>query len=141
SVTIAGTGIAGAATVRVQPTDQTTAPTTMAEQPQAQPKPEAPAPPAPPDQPLTPDEQAAHVAMSERFASWAKLTLAQQKITPAIMRQATVLLEAAVRENPDEPRFLRLLVEARLQLGGKDDLAAARKALQRYRQVLADKRL
>ena len=42
----------------------------------------------------------------------------------------------AVRENPEEPRFLRLLVEARLQLGGKEDLDSARKALARYEKAL-----
>jgi tetratricopeptide (TPR) repeat protein len=49
-------------------------------------------------------------------------------------------LDAAVRENPKEPRFLRLLIEARLQLGTPADRVAAREALQQYLKLLSETR-
>jgi hypothetical protein len=57
---------------------------------------------------------------------------------PATLRQAAVLLEAACKLNPNEPRFPDLLTEAYLQLGGENGRAGAMSALERYLAVRSD---
>src|SRR4051812_21859132 len=97
------------------------------------------APPAAPAAPAAPapvkvsaDEFAANAAAADRLAQLAQGALAGKQIVPATLRQRAALLEAACRLNPTEPRFLRLLTEAYLQIGGEDGRSGATNALFRY---------
>lgn len=80
----------------------------------------------------TADELAGNAALAERLSQMAQTTLAIRSIKPATLRQSAALLEAAVALKPDEQRFLRLLVEAYLQLGGEEGRQGAVSALSRY---------
>src|SRR4051794_24062881 len=78
------------------------------------------------------DESAANAALAERLAQMAQTSLAGKTIVPATLRQSAAMLETAARLNPTEPRFLRLLTEAYLQLGGNEGRDGAASALVRY---------
>jgi tetratricopeptide (TPR) repeat protein len=84
----------------------------------------------------SPEEIAANAALAERLAQMAQTSLSSGKsIVPATLRQSAALLETASRLNPTEPRFLRLLTEAYLQLGGDDGRAGAISSLNRYVKI------
>jgi tetratricopeptide (TPR) repeat protein len=72
------------------------------------------------------------VALSERFAELARDVLATKSISKPQLELSATLLEAAVRENPTEPRFLRLLIEANLETGNSE---GALKAISDYRKI------
>jgi tetratricopeptide (TPR) repeat protein len=74
---------------------------------------------------------AANAALAERMAQLADVALAE-RIDEATLAQSAALLEAATRLNPSEPRFLRLLLDAQLQLGHLD---RAIETLNAYRRL------
>src|SRR2546429_9164486 len=61
-------------------------------------------------------------AIAEKFAQFAQATLANPShpITEVNFKEASALLEAAARLNPQEPRYFRLLAEADLQAHNPD---------------------
>jgi hypothetical protein len=74
-----------------------------------------------------------NAALAERFAQMAQNTLRMQVLVDSTWRMAADLLEAAARLQPDEPRFARMLVEARLRGG---DIPGAIDALATYRRLV-----
>ncbi len=72
------------------------------------------------------------LAVAERLAKLAQLSLAKPDVGDDNFRQAAALLQAACRLNPNEPRFSRLLVEAQLQL---NNTVGATEALELYLKV------
>ena len=71
-------------------------------------------------------------AIAERLGETAQSILRQKQVTEPMWRQAGALLHAAARMSPNDPRFPRLLVEARLKVG---DTTGAIEALTAYRKV------
>lgn len=71
-------------------------------------------------------------ALADRYAEMARDVLSGKTIGKTQMETSTALLEAAVRENPTEPRLLQLLKEAYLQTGNTD---AALKTIADYRKL------
>src|SRR5947207_6742043 len=51
-----------------------------------------------------------------RYAALAQDALRMKEITPAHFKESAALLMAAMKLDPDEPRYARLLYEAMLQL-------------------------
>ncbi|MGH7176727.1 MAG: tetratricopeptide repeat protein, partial [Tepidisphaeraceae bacterium] len=86
-------------------------------------------------------DTSAQAALAERIARVAKNALAQRKLLPVVMRQSAALLDAAVKEDPTNPRWLQLVVEARLQLGTPSDIDAAIDALRAYLALNRDDRV
>jgi hypothetical protein len=84
------------------------------------------------------DEAMGNRAIAERYALTAQTLLSTKAIVPATLRESAALLEAANKLAPDEPRFLRLLTEAYLQIGGDKGAAGAISALTRYRALEPD---
>lgn len=72
------------------------------------------------------------VAASERLAKLAQISLSRKDVGNDNFRQAVALLTAAVKLNPKEVRFLRLLLEAQLQL---KDTTAAIATLEQYLSI------
>jgi len=70
--------------------------------------------------------------LAERFCELAQNGLRTQQLLPPHYRRSAALLEAAIKLNPTEPRYARLLVEANLQL---KDAQGAIKALLLYRKL------
>lgn len=68
---------------------------------------------------------------AENFAQLGQQSVATRAITPETLRQSMALLKAAMKLNPDEPRFARLLAEAALQAGDVDVAYEAYKAIDR----------
>jgi hypothetical protein len=92
-------------------------------------------PTAAPAKPVSYEDAIGNAALAERIAQFAQLSLAGKTIVPATLRQSAALLEAANHLNPREPRFLRLLTEAYLQLGGDEGRDGAISSLTRYLQL------
>ena len=70
-----------------------------------------------------------HASMAEHVAQLAQMAVATRAITPETLRQSVALLKAAVKLNPNEVRFARLLAEAALQAGDADAAYEAYKAI------------
>src|SRR5450432_226150 len=87
---------------------------------------------------FTEDEALGNHAIAERFAQLAQSSVGGKQIVPATLRESAALLEAANKLAPDEPRFLRLLTEAYLQMGGDEGRDGAISALTRYRVLAPD---
>jgi hypothetical protein len=84
--------------------------------------------------PLNPAQgDPANAPLAERFAQMASLNLATHEVDEVSLRESSALLEAAARLNPAEPRFQRLLVEAKLRLRDPD---GAIQALRSYLNAL-----
>jgi tetratricopeptide (TPR) repeat protein len=96
---------------------------------------QAPAEPGQPA-PATPQAEAdkpyVEPALAERLYEMAQGLLRQENIPEPVWRQAAGLLAAASRLSPNDPRFPRLLVEARLKVNDTD---GAIDALNAYRKV------
>jgi tetratricopeptide (TPR) repeat protein len=96
---------------------------------------QAPAEPAP-AAPATPQAEAdkpyVEPALAERLYELAQGLLRQENIPEPVWRQAAALLSAASRLSPNDPRFPRLLVEARLKV---NDTEGAIDALNTYRRI------
>jgi tetratricopeptide (TPR) repeat protein len=71
-------------------------------------------------------------ALAERFAELARDVLSGKSIGRPQLEVSTALLQAAVRENPSEPRLQRLLIDAYLETGDSD---GALKAISDYRKL------
>jgi predicted Zn-dependent protease len=71
-------------------------------------------------------------ALAERLSEFAQFRLRQSQVTEPMWRQAAALLNAASRLSPNDARFPRLLVEARLKVGDTD---GALDALNAYRKA------
>jgi hypothetical protein len=84
---------------------------------------------------LSPDEKEANQALAERIAQAAQMLLNSSSMSDPVLRQAASMFEAANRLAPQEPRFLRLLTECYLQIGGDEGRAGALSSLTRYRQL------
>lgn len=69
--------------------------------------------------------------LSENLAQLAQVGVSTRAITSETLRQSIALLKAALRLNPDEPRFARLLAEAALQAGDTDAAIEAYKTIAR----------
>ena len=67
----------------------------------------------------TTEAAVADAAVAERLCQIAQSGLTTRQIVPATLHQATSMLEGASKLNPKEPRYLRLLTEAYLQLGSE----------------------
>ena len=85
----------------------------------------------------------ANAALAERLVQQAQGLLTQARagsgqIAAPVFRQAAALLDAAVRLNPSEPRFPRLLAEVYGNLG---DVDAELSAWGNYRRLLPDDRV
>ena len=96
---------------------------------QPAPQPERPAaidPFADPDAVIEP-------VLAERFYELAQDVLRRQAVTEPMWRQAASLLQGATRLSPRDPRFHRLLIEARMKLG---DVDGAIEALTNYRRLM-----
>ncbi|HVT79801.1 MAG TPA: hypothetical protein VHM90_04025 [Phycisphaerae bacterium] len=93
-----------------------------------------PAPAAKPAD-LSPDEKEANQALAERISQAAQMLLNSSSMSGPLLRQAAAMFEAANRLAPQEPRFLRLLTECYLQLGGDEGRAGALSSLTRYRKL------
>ena len=78
------------------------------------------------------DQSYLEPVLAERLAELAQARLRRQAVTAPMWRQAAALLEAAGRLSPRDPRFPRLLVEARLKM---QDVDGAIEALSAYRRV------
>jgi tetratricopeptide (TPR) repeat protein len=146
-VPLAGTdqpvGQKGDAAAQKQPVPQQPAPQPEAQQQPASQQPGSKQPPstkpAPATQPSAGIDAAAepHASfmepmLAERLAEVAQYRLRERVVTEPMWRQAAALLEAATRISPAEPRFHRLLIEARLKMGDND---GAIKALSNYRKA------
>ena len=94
----------------------------------------APAAPAAPADAGAAKEDAALVepVLAERLYEMAQAALRQENVTEPTWRQAAALLRAASRLSPKDPRFPRLLVEARIKVG---DTAGTIDALAAYRRI------
>jgi len=96
------------------------------------------APPAPAARQYSAEEEGeARVMLGEQFCDIAR-GLAQVADSAPATRQSAALLEAALRMNPYEPRYPRLLAEALNRLG---DIDGAIKAWAAYRKLLPDDRV
>ena len=108
----------------------------VAEPAPTEPVPTEPVPPetAPETQPGAAAEQDKYVEpmIAERLYELAQSRLREANVTEPMWRQAAALLQAASKVNPRDPRFPRLLVEARLKVGDTDGAIAA---LTAYRKV------
>jgi tetratricopeptide (TPR) repeat protein len=82
------------------------------------------------------DEEIGNFALAERVCQIAQISLLGGTIEPATLHQTAALLEIACRLNPNEPRFLRLLTEAYLQLGGREGREGATSSLTRYLKLV-----
>jgi tetratricopeptide (TPR) repeat protein len=71
------------------------------------------------------------IALADRAAEMAQLII-RDNLGDSAFRQAAALLEAATRLDPNDPRYWRLLTDAKLQLG---DRAGALAALAGYRAI------
>lgn len=80
----------------------------------------------------TPDEVAANRALSDRLTGHAQRVLSTGSISTTTLEYSAALLEAAATLDPAEPRTLRLLTEAYLQIGGDEGRDGAVKSLARY---------
>lgn len=78
------------------------------------------------------DDRAADQALAERVALSAQMLLQSNTINPTTLRQSALMLEVANKLAPDEPRFLRLLTENYLQIGGSEGRDGALSSLTRY---------
>jgi tetratricopeptide (TPR) repeat protein len=72
------------------------------------------------------------VALAERYAQLARDVLSVKSVGKPQLDISTALLEAAVREDPGEPRLQKLLIEAYLETGNSD---GALKAISDYRKL------
>ena len=70
--------------------------------------------------------------LAERLYELAQARLREAEVTEPMWRQAAALLGAAARINPKDPRFPRLLAEARMKLADTDGAIAA---LTDYRKI------
>ncbi|HMB96082.1 MAG TPA: hypothetical protein VKK61_08600, partial [Tepidisphaeraceae bacterium] len=84
------------------------------------------------------DETVGNAALAERLTQLAQTAVSAKAIVPATLRESAALLEAANKLAPGEPRFLRLLTEAYLQLGGDEGRTGAISSLTRYRALVPD---
>jgi hypothetical protein len=84
------------------------------------------------------DEAIANAALAETLAQRAQMAVSGKQIVPATLRESAALLEAASKLDPTEPRFLRLLTEAYLQIGGDEGRIGAISSLSRYRKLMPD---
>jgi tetratricopeptide (TPR) repeat protein len=84
------------------------------------------------------NDDASAPAMAQRFVEFSRSTLQAKHVDKANWRQALELLKAAVRLDPDEARYARLLVEAQLRNG---DASGAAEALKAYRVLRPDDRV
>lgn len=67
----------------------------------------------------------ANAALAERLSEFARQALRQDVVTRATWDQAVALHRATVRLDPREPRYWRLLAEAELAVGNRDEAIAA----------------
>ena len=94
--------------------------------------------PPPPERDIPPtaaeeaDAPYVEPVLAERLYEMAQGLLRQANVTEPAWRQAAALLRAASRVSPKDPRFPRLLIEARLKVGDTD---GAIEALTAYRRV------
>jgi hypothetical protein len=77
-------------------------------------------------------EQASEPELAIRYAALAQETLRQKVVVPAHFKQSAALLMAAMKLDPKEPRYPRMLYEAMAQMQDFDGALAAIKA---YREV------
>jgi tetratricopeptide (TPR) repeat protein len=123
-----------------QPEQQQQPPQDQAPAQEQPPAPEqAPAEPGQPPAPAAPatpqaeaDKPYVEPALAERLYEMAQGLLRQENIPEPVWRQAAGLLAAASRLSPGDPRFPRLLVEARLKVNDTD---GAIEALNAYRRI------
>ena len=87
---------------------------------------------APASQPAPLDEKYLNPVLAERLYEMAQSKLREAAVTEPMWRQAAALLQAASRVSPKDPRFPRLLAEARLKVG---DVDGAIEALAAYRRI------
>lgn len=78
------------------------------------------------------DDRLADQALAERVAMSAQMLLQSSTINPTTLRQSAAMIEVANKLAPDEPRFLRLLTENYLQLGGSEGRDGALSSITRY---------
>jgi hypothetical protein len=90
--------------------------------------PPVPAAARPPEAAPDPTADARHL-LAEHLAQLGQSIVATRAITPETLDQSIALLRGALRLNPDEPRFARLLAEAALQDGDTDVALEAYRAL------------
>ena len=101
------------------------------EVPPAEPAPTGPAPETQPDA-SSPQNEYVEPIIAERLFEVAQARLREANVTEPMWRQAAALLQAASKMNPRDPRFPRLLIEARLKVGDRDGAIAA---LTAYRKI------
>lgn len=89
---------------------------------------------AAPKSPKSPD-------LAYRYAALAQETLRQKNVVAPHFRQAAALITAAMRLDPTEPRYPRMLYEAMLQLRDADGALKALKAYRDTTQQAADDQL
>jgi tetratricopeptide (TPR) repeat protein len=100
----------------------------------------APAPDATAEKPLErPAPRAPELAV--RYAALAQETLRQKNVVTPHFKQAAALIMAAMRLDPYEPRYPRMLYEAMLQLRDPDGALKALKAYRGTTQQAADDQL
>lgn len=92
----------------------------------------APSADASPGEAVRAEAEMIEPALAERMLEMAQGLLRQNDVTEPMWRQAGALLLAASRLSPEDSRFHRLLVEARLKVGDTDGTIAA---LAAYRKV------
>lgn len=83
----------------------------------------------------TPDEVLANRALANKISLQAQLSLGSGAITTANLRHSAAMLEMATKLDPTEPRHLRLLTEAYLQVGGDEGRDGALGSLSRYLKI------
>lgn len=95
---------------------------------------------AAPPQNASADETAARAQLAEHFveAAQALLPPANQPLSHGVLLQTAALLKGAVRLNPSEPRYPRLLAEAQANIGDVDGQIASWTA---YRKLAPDDRV
>jgi tetratricopeptide (TPR) repeat protein len=74
-------------------------------------------------------------ALAEECFTFAHQILRSRKMTPAALKMSAALYRAAVKLDPNEPRFSRSLIDNLLQMG---DEAAAMNVLTEYRKLVPD---
>lgn len=84
---------------------------------------------------LSEDDVAANMALGQRFAQLAQLSLGRGDIVEPTIRQSIALLKLANKLDPSDLGHLRLLIEGYFQLGGAEGRAGAIDVLNKYRQI------
>jgi predicted Zn-dependent protease len=116
----------GAAPLSAEPATEPSAPAPSAE-PSATTA-AATAPATAPAQPEDPALAAAQSIIARRFVEMAQQVVREARLDPAGLRQGTLLLRAATKLEPRDPRAWQLLLEAEQRVGNRDGVVHALKS-------------